>query len=284
MLQRPHPLVATSVKTLRGLKNDYRGVMDYRQHECLAVRISREQADRAMCLYDALLKALNARGMRVTVTYNKGWTRWETEAHYGEETVDLRLMERTQRREKPLCELRKGEVRPSWETPQVEWVGTGRLLFRVGGEYSTGIGRNEWIDSATQRLEDQLNEVVIGVVRAGIAFAARSRRWEEERRLQAEREEHARRVQREREAEQARVRDLLASAKEWHDMRQVRDFVVALDQALADVPSEALAPDVRQWLTWARSYAGRPDPVQRLVQRALSSSVDPALPSNSEVR
>ena len=63
----PHRLTARSHAALEKGKPDERGIIMSRNKICLDIRVTRASIDRACRIMDALLKALNARGYRVTV-------------------------------------------------------------------------------------------------------------------------------------------------------------------------------------------------------------------------
>lgn len=62
VLNDPHPLVAKSVTAPWRAKRDSNGCLTPTRQPCLAVRVTLDSADRAMCIMDALPKALDQRG------------------------------------------------------------------------------------------------------------------------------------------------------------------------------------------------------------------------------
>jgi hypothetical protein len=64
----PHPLVQRTAQSLESARPDEHGLVRPRARQCLAVEVSPALADRALRIFDALLKGLDARGYSVTVT------------------------------------------------------------------------------------------------------------------------------------------------------------------------------------------------------------------------
>ena len=67
VLSEPHPLDAKSVKALRGGKSDHDGYLRPRTTDCLDLHVTMGSIDRAMRIYDALIKALEERGYPVEI-------------------------------------------------------------------------------------------------------------------------------------------------------------------------------------------------------------------------
>jgi hypothetical protein len=61
----PHPLVAKTAKSLRGARANDHGIARPRAKRCLDVRVGKESIDRAARIMDALMKALDTRGIDV---------------------------------------------------------------------------------------------------------------------------------------------------------------------------------------------------------------------------
>jgi hypothetical protein len=96
-LDDPHPLVAQTVAALRRAKPDHRGYLKPKQ-SCLSAEVTLDSSDRAMCILDALIKALDARGY--TTTIRKNGEVAVTEDHIGNEAVAISLIEQVNREER----------------------------------------------------------------------------------------------------------------------------------------------------------------------------------------
>jgi hypothetical protein len=144
-------------------------------------------------------------------------------------------------------------------TPRRDLVSTGRYSLRIDHSY-LGI-RCTWSDGKTQRVDQCLNDFIVGLVAAAeklkqqrLEREAREREWRaaEERRLEE---------QRRREAEAARVRALDLALSAWRDARDIREYVAEARAALASNPELPADAPIVQWLAWAEGYADRIDPL-----------------------
>ncbi len=69
-----HPLVTKTEKSIRSAKPDGRSIIRPKARGCLDVRVGRDSIGRAMRIMATLIKALEARGLRVTIADNKKFT------------------------------------------------------------------------------------------------------------------------------------------------------------------------------------------------------------------
>lgn len=67
VLARPHPLVAKTVKAFRGGRSYGEGFLSPKNSECLTVKATMATIDRAMRIYDAVIKAIEERGQAVEI-------------------------------------------------------------------------------------------------------------------------------------------------------------------------------------------------------------------------
>ncbi|MGE4056452.1 MAG: hypothetical protein AB7F99_16815, partial [Vicinamibacterales bacterium] len=109
--------------------------------------------------------------------------------------------------------------------------------------------RHTWKDGKTQRLEDMLNEVVVGLLEA--AFQKRAQREEQEReRLRQQELERQREVARQlARQERARIRRLERLRDATSEHHRLREFVAQLHEALGVVDPDT---EMGRWLSWAR--------------------------------
>lgn len=140
---------------------------------------------------------------------------------------------------------------------------SGTLALKVD-EFTRAPVRKTWSDRSTRPLEQQLNEIV-----AGMLLVAEAKRRDEQERLRQQeeyREAERRRLEleRQRQEEEARRRELHTQADRWASSRRLRRYLDAVERAAAG-RGDKDAPSVEQqrWLTWARRYADELDPLKR---------------------
>ncbi|HEY9285125.1 MAG TPA: hypothetical protein VIP46_16855 [Pyrinomonadaceae bacterium] len=200
---------------------------------------------------DALLKALEARGYSAEISKEDSATR----VHIGDERLKVRLVEKSARSERELTVAEEKKKREGGYIPdRYIYTPNGRLTFEID-EYC-GPCRTKWADKDKRPLEEQLNEIVAGLVAAA----------EYERLRRIEREEERRRWQeaeRRRMAEQERVNVLERHLEVWHKSRRVKEFAEAFERSLGDGQGGLMPDDPEAlWLRWARDYADRLDPIK----------------------
>lgn len=254
MLERPHALVASSVVLLRKAKVDEDLRLRTRGMKCVALKVSLSAVDRALRLYDALFKALEARGHRVELVSKDG--EMTTVVHVDGETVGIEIQEHVTRTEVPPLTPPTG-----WYVKRYVWDASGRLSLVLTESYLSV--RSKWSDGARQQLHEMLNDVVVGIGQAADAMKARREAFEraERERLAAEAkrrddEERARR-------ERSRVRALQQDVRHLQQALAVREYVVSMRAA---AEAAELSPDheLFAWLAWAERHADLLDPTKAL--------------------
>jgi hypothetical protein len=254
MLERPHALVASSVVLLRKAKVDEDLRLRTRGMKCVALKVSLSAVDGALRLYDALFKALEARGHRVELVTKDGET--TTIVHVDGDKVGIEIQEHVTRTEVPPLTPPTG-----WYAKRYVWAASGRLTLMLTDSYLSV--RSKWSDGARKQLHEMLNDVVVGIVQAADAMKARRDAFERAERerlaVEAKRREDEERVRRER----SRVRALQHDVRCLQQSLAVRDYVAAM-RAAAD--AAVLPPDheLFAWLAWAERHADLFDPTKAL--------------------
>ncbi|WP_396216371.1 hypothetical protein [Gemmatimonas sp.] len=254
ILEQPHALVASSVLLLRKAKVDEDLRLRTRGLKCVALKVSLSAVDRALRLYDALFKALEARGHRVTLVTNDNET--STVVHVDGEQVGIEIQEHVTRTEVPPLKPQTG-----WYSKKYVWEATGRLTFVLTESYLSV--RGKWSDGARQNLDEMLNDIVFGLGDAADAIKSRREAFE-----RAERERQAAEAKR-REAEdrarraRGKARALHQEVRSLQQSLAVREYVAAMRSA-ADAANLPPEHELRAWLEWAEEYADRLDPTKDL--------------------
>ena len=259
ILADPHPLVATAVHLLRKSRTNDQHLLVPSGRKILDLSVSLGTADRAMGIYDALIKALAARGWSLTVesVTEQERTFCRTVATVREEKIPIAIEERIERTE------RTPDPKPKYPTYGKQWDyhTTGKLSLYMSLPYGTERVRGRWSDGAKHRVEDHLNDCVVGLVAASEAIKAkrladeeRAREWEAQR----IREEAA---EKRRQQEAARVRALNADMKAWRRAHNVREYAVALRKAAEAASMMGEESEFAWWVEWVEEYAERIDPL-----------------------
>jgi hypothetical protein len=269
----------------------------------LDVRVSDGVRERALWILDALFKALEARGMPLESRMprprmsSRGHIEpvqtWSTQEHrkatcvtVGDQDVLLTIRE-FQKQVKPTpAESTKSGKRNAgrqitsaaatsiFDHPRQELLPSGRLTLsiphRIGNWGPFATWSDPKVGGAGLRLEDQLNEVILGVVEAAEEYRRVIARWKS----QLEAEHHAAALAAER--ERIRIRDnaiakeIEQQATSWQLASSIREFVA---EYRAQQPSNdtgkttklaqraaSFGMTVEEWLNWAEAHASRLDP------------------------
>jgi hypothetical protein len=119
-----------------------------------------------------------------------------------------------------------------------------------------------WSDGKTTKLENYLNEFVVGLLRIAETVKARRLKQEQEEQLRREAERRRQAEAIKRQEELARLQALEQEAANWAKAQQLRTYLSALKDMLTIKHGE-IQPGSRadQWLTWAHQHADRLDPL-----------------------
>lgn len=283
-LENPHRLVVLASRYL-AKAHPSGGLVSTSGKSCLDIRVALESVDRALRIFDALIKALEPAGLRVEVAVveeaepaNPRDYRWlertpHPPAHVTRvicdgESIEFCLCEETRRVEVPRPQSsRKGEY--VWEPRVYEYQPTGELMLQLTN--TTGLGvRSKWQDGKRQHLEDCLGDFVGNLSRVSLAF--KLRRKAEEERARAAREAERRRLEesiRRQEAEERRRQEqrrgeqLEAEVQQWRRAQDIRDYVQAALKMLERTdPNNESSQVLRERLRWALEYADTLDPLK----------------------
>jgi len=240
-----HPLIRQTKQGLEKARPDEYG----RLHGRLDLHVSKASLNRALRIADALARAAERRGYKVE---NSKQSPYPTQMVIGEERVKFKLFEKSDRRERELTaeEKRKParEIRDRWV-----YTPSGVLSFEID-EY-TDYWQKRWTDRLNKPLEEQLNDIMVGLIVTAEALRARRLRWEEDarRRREAERSYYI---------EEKRRTSLNKQVDSWHHCQRVREYLQACERSMTDGKSALEPGGEARWLAWAQGYANRLDPLK----------------------
>lgn len=250
-LVNPHPIVADTLTVLT--RGGLKGLCSAPEHApVISLSVDAEIIDRALRVSDALFKALEKRGVKITtqkVTWDKKETFNATFIVRGFE-IRYRIEEIWRRSPIPLEERERLRLGIG-ALPQYEYHRTG--LLRLQGIW--GVCNNSILieRSKLRRIEDRLNTFVLGIYRQVYKILEDQRRQKIYTRRR-EVKSCRRRYLKERRAQKKRqIDDLLQMAAEHQQAQQIRQFAQAVEAAGNADP---------QWIEWARGYADEIDPVR----------------------
>jgi hypothetical protein len=279
-----HPVVVATAKALRKAKPADDGSVSANHDGTCGIVVGPRSAERAISLLDAIARAFAQRGLSLVATGQA-----MSAAPHGE-TVCFALTEKVQREKHvPTAEELASEERRrkremttlSWSFkrsyPEWDFIRTGEFSLEIENRYVNGL-RRTWKDGKTQRLENLVDDFVIGVMAyaagARLERAKRERRhrnWERERRVQARAGQR-----RDREGERRKILDELVAIST--EAAKLRTWL-----SEADTWSQPSQPnEFTRFVTWARSrlkylegVVGPDGIAERLRSRDLFPETDP---------
>lgn len=276
-LDDPHPLIARTEKNFRSAKKDEKGFLTPKAKGRVSLVSAPGSVGRAMRIMDALIKALESRGMKVRIedgdhkicigsAWHQGWY-----STYLSKTLDERTLVSVLGEDLEIClseQIDRSERQPSpkeikehlWYRPPVyEYHPTGRFsLYILNLE---GI-RHTWSDTDKKRLEDLLNSFVKGLMKAAVYVRTKRLEREKEEREREERRRKIEEIKRLRREEEQRLKILDQQVSNWHQSQTIRRYIEAFrEAALRKYGTIEPGSDIDKWITWAIQQADRFDPL-----------------------
>lgn len=258
-LRSPHPIVRKTMDSLKGSAKTEKDYVGNWREPHLNVRVSRDLLPRALRIMDALVKAFHGRGW--TIAFGSGDDRKCYVVVEGQR-IPFGIREKIKKvRNEPAKPIRSSTG--EWYTPYHQDFRdepSGRLSLVLRNRWGNSVDKS-WDDGASWRVEDRLNEFVLGIV----GRAEEDREWDR-RRAEAERaqmEESQRRYEadRRREAEAAQERELDRQADSWQKSQHLGDYIAAVKNAATEAGGIEPGGALEQWLQWGEKYARRLDPL-----------------------
>jgi len=253
-LTSPHPLVRQTKVAYEKCKPDKYGAIRVWKKSTIDLRISPKSLNKALRIMNALIRAFEKYGCPVEseIGWNKNPSSYVI--IFGEK-VEFSIYENSN--QSPNRPKRKGE----YFHEKYIYSMSGRLQIQLDCRFVHGV-RNKWSDTARKKVEDSLNDVLIGAVAlAHVARIEREKREEEERQREEERRRLAEK-QRRLEEEMKRRAELETQALSWNKSKQLRDFIAEVElKASMKMCSMENQTRMTEWLAWAKEHADRIDPL-----------------------
>ncbi|MYN45934.1 hypothetical protein GTP23_12835 [Pseudoduganella sp. FT93W] len=219
-------------------------------HDALPTRVSIESVDRALRLWDAIIKAAKNRGIKVNLVERR------LRLTIREESVDLRMSEQV----KPV--VGKGALFPDCAFPPEDHkkkLATGALRIFI-----CHMGEQKFEDKEGVVLEDQINILFRAIYKSIWSGRLRTLARIEDQRVKQLEDEAANQRKLEAAAREAviadnkrRIDDLIVEADNWHRANRVRAYVSYLKDESSKID---ISQDMQRWLQWAEEVVEILDP------------------------
>ncbi len=259
-----HRLASATNDALEGAKKRDDGLLHVPEGCQLDLLVSRDQLRRSLLVMSALLKAFESLGHKVSSG---------PKIEVNSQTVTLTIREATKTVEEEF-EASKESITGHYdffsERKRKRQVPSGSLTVLVpeADSYWACGCRKQWKDAKTQRIENCLNSIVVGVLE--IAEKKREheikqeqeaiKKVEEEKRQRLQAAERAKKRE-EQKQEQRKLDSLLAQASDLGRCREIREFVAYVRQVHESKGSKIdVDSELGKYLAWAELQADRLDP------------------------
>lgn len=254
-LGKTHRLLSGQLSEWRSASVDEYGAIRSGSLRQLNMRVSPQHLSRAVRIMNTLFLALEARGHQVGI--QDGYKK-TLGVRIDGQPVEFGLEEKFQRVERSEEKNRKQDP---WGYRRYEYVSTGTLILKIT-EWGVDGLQKTWSDGKTTKLENYLNDFVVGLLKVAEAVKARRLKQEQEEQLRREAEHRRQEEAIKRQEELARLQALEQEAANWAKAQQLRTYLSALKDMLTIKHGE-IQPGSRadQWLTWAHQHADRLDPL-----------------------
>jgi hypothetical protein len=253
-LVRPHPVIAAWLTEREEARAQARRERNPGMRG-LAPPEWTESERRRHRILDALFKAAERQGIRV-----KQPDRFTVHFEASGERVDFKLREKQKQVRTPKTPEEVKRLLPGDKAWRQELQPTGILSFSIE-TYLPSLPCRAWTETADRPLEDQLGDILAGLLLAGPLLVQQRREREEAERRR--REEERRRYE---EAERQRLDDnrwrrFAELATRWRQTDEARRFLAALEQHPDAAASLANGMPIADWLSWARGRLAAFDPM-----------------------
>lgn len=249
-----HALVTSAIKQIQRGRLDQDGFVRIDARTAVAIRVTRESAERAVRLFAALISAWESAGHRIGANVNA--PDGGTELCVGSDSAMVHLIELKE----PVSTARaRIDNRPRGHT--VPPRATGQLAF-VLGFLGSDAEQPAWRDSESTRLESMVESIAHELVDQ--ARRCTERRLELEREQRQYQKVHARRTAKSKLDHEEREWEkfVMNAVREWQTAEHIRAYLAAFRQAVdSGHRSVRNKAEYEAFLEWVSFLAVKADPL-----------------------
>ena len=204
---------------------------------------------------DTLIKAFEKRNFKVEMLTDK---ETETCVFIHDEKLRFTLSEKQRQIDKSLAENKKNnDESRSWIYPRYDYKPTDILTLRID-EWGVNGLQKSWSDGKAIKLEDKLNDFVIGAVRFAIVNReerlTRQKEWGKQRKKEAE--ERQRRL-----FVENFINNIEKDAESWAKTQMLRSYIREVEKKVVQrLDRHTFQEEYEKWLSMANQYIEQLDP------------------------
>jgi hypothetical protein len=238
-----HPLIKQAKNEfIRRQNRKQSNSRDYKDERVptLSIHVMPERMDRALTIFDAVIKQLFQRGYSLEVTQQG------TNAIVQGIKIPLRLREKDKR-------VLKTDRKYSWN--QYDYIPTGNLVFVIE---LRAWRRKEYYDTEYVKLEEKTDKIVENIIKQGIEEREWTIQCEINRKLEEERKQLEMERKKRTNAELEKFNSILIQQNRWHQAQIMRDYLNQYENHFKKL--NQLDKQKIEWLDWARKKSDWYDP------------------------
>lgn len=245
-LNSPHQLIQGARKNLVGQK-PYRGMVHTFRGD-IDIRVAPASVSRALRIMDALIKALEFRGMKIVIATNENKVPTYVEIFNQRIRISIYEVSKMVKREN----VQFGDN-------SYDYIPTGRLVIKISRGYDE---QPQCGDRKNKRLEDDLNNVVITLYKYAFEERAAEIKRQQEHLKWREQELQSEELAKQREIEQQKILAFETAAMNWKKSKLLRAYLEELKKAQKG--SLVAGSEFDQWLGWAGQYVDGLSPLKHV--------------------
>jgi hypothetical protein len=234
------------------------------QIETYQFAVSPEKFDRALKIFDSLVKYFDKKGWTFKVADNYSRRSKINAVVINDKTVTFKLREKTKQTRRALNtkeQQDKAAGRYVYYEKVLMPTGTFHLTIE---EYVDGNCKTAFIDKHGEPIEDKLDEFVDSLIATSDYMKQRDIERAEEEQERHKQEELNDFFNKEVQKEKNNIAFLFEQFENWQKAEKARQFVAAIKQRIHD--SGEITKDQEKWLLWAEIILTLEDPVFKAVE------------------
>jgi hypothetical protein len=252
------------------------------QIETYQFTVSPEKFDRALKIFDSLLKYFNKQGWPFKITDNfTRRSKINAVVIYGK-TVTFKLREKTKQTPRNL------NTKEQQDKAAGRYVYYEKVLMPTGmfhltiEEYVDGNCKTAFIDKPGEPIEDKLDEFIASLVATS--------EYMEQRKIERAKEEQERLKQqklndffnKEVKKEKDNIAFLFEQFENWQKAEKARQFVAAIKHRIQD--SGEITKDQEKWLLWAEHILTLEDPIAKAIELSSVPKIEDELTESIDAK
>ena len=248
------------------------------QIETYQFAVSPEKFDRALKIFDSLVKYFDKQGWVFKITDNFTRRSKINAVVINDKTVTFKLREKTKQTPRALS------TKEQQDKAAGRYVYYEKVLMPTGmfhltiEEYVDGNCKTAFIDKPGEPIEDKLDEFIGSLVATS--------KYMEQREVERVKEEQERHKQQELkdffnkevQKEKDNIAFLFEQFENWQKAEKARQFVAAIKQRIHD--SGEITKDQEKWLQWAEHIITLEDPVAKAIELSKVPKIEDELTQN----